>query len=128
MLDEKKLRETCQAGISEDGNSVPLQETKGDAGLDSAVVVDGEDRVNFFVWLLVACSSISGLLFGASSIQFIPLLSVHDHSHTNGPSIVINVCTAVNRLRHWCHLWCARYHRFRSRSNGALLWSKGLLS
>ena len=74
-LDEKKSRETWQdpqAEVSKDGNSDPLQETKDNAGSDSAVVTDGEDRVNFFVWLLVACSSISGLLFGASSIQFIP--------------------------------------------------------
>jgi len=75
MLDEKKSRETSQviqAELSKDGNSDPLQEAKGNAGSDEALVVDGEDRVNFFIWLLVACSSISGLLFGASSIQFIP--------------------------------------------------------
>ncbi|KAL6309485.1 general substrate transporter [Sparassis latifolia] len=29
-----------------------------------AVVVDGEDRTTWFVWLLVCCTSISGLLFG----------------------------------------------------------------
>lgn len=28
------------------------------------VVAEGEERTTFFVWLLVACSSISGLLFG----------------------------------------------------------------
>jgi hypothetical protein len=28
------------------------------------VVAEGEERTSYFVWLLVACSSISGLLFG----------------------------------------------------------------
>lgn len=119
MLDEKKSRETSQdiqAELSKDGNSDPLQEAKGNAGSDDAAFVDGEDRVNFFVWLLVACSSISGLLFGAP--QFIPASRLR--SLTYG---------AVNfRLRYWCHLWCACYHRFRSWSNGALLWSEGLFS
>ena len=30
------------------------------------VVAEGEERTTWFVWLLVLCSSISGLLFGAS--------------------------------------------------------------
>lgn len=34
---------------------------------EMVVVAEGEERTTFFVWLLVACSSISGLLFGASS-------------------------------------------------------------
>lgn len=29
-----------------------------------AVVAEGEERTTFFVWLLVSCSTISGLLFG----------------------------------------------------------------
>lgn len=29
-----------------------------------AVVAEGEERVTWFVWALVACSTISGLLFG----------------------------------------------------------------
>lgn len=71
MQDEKESREKwqdIQVEGTRDSNSDPLEETKDNAGSDS----DGEDRVNFFIWLLVACSSISGLLFGASSIQFIP--------------------------------------------------------
>lgn len=28
------------------------------------VVAEGEERTNYFIWLLVACSTISGLLFG----------------------------------------------------------------
>lgn len=34
------------------------------------VVAEGEERTTFFVWLLVACSSISGLLFGTHYIIF----------------------------------------------------------
>lgn len=29
-----------------------------------AVVAEGEERVTWFVWILVLCSTISGLLFG----------------------------------------------------------------
>jgi MFS transporter, SP family, solute carrier family 2 (myo-inositol transporter), member 13 len=29
-----------------------------------AVVVEGEERTTWFVWILVLCSTISGLLFG----------------------------------------------------------------
>ena len=29
-----------------------------------AVVAEGEERVTWFVWILVICSTISGLLFG----------------------------------------------------------------
>lgn len=98
MLDEKKSRETWEDAPTEvtkdRGHSEPL-ETKGD---DLAIVADGEDRTNFFIWLLVVCSSISGLLFGALT-------------HIWAVDMV-NACAVTDRLRHWCHLWCARYHRF----------------
>lgn len=31
---------------------------------EALVVAEGEERTTWFVWLLVACASISGLLFG----------------------------------------------------------------
>lgn len=31
-----------------------------------AVVAEGEEKTTWFVWILVLCSTISGLLFGAS--------------------------------------------------------------
>lgn len=34
------------------------------------VVAEGEERVTWFIWILIACSSISGLLFGAYSSWF----------------------------------------------------------
>ena len=37
------------------------------------VVAEGEERTTWFVWLLVFCCSISGLLFG-SSILFVLIL------------------------------------------------------
>lgn len=36
------------------------------------VVAEGEERTTWFVWILVLCSTISGLLFGAFSVH--PLL------------------------------------------------------
>lgn len=98
MQDEKESREKwqdIQVEGTRDSNSDPLEETKDNAGSDSAVIADGEDRVNFFIWLLVACSSISGLLFGASSIQFIPAFRLRSlkRSHTMG-------CRCG---RHLCH-------------------------
>jgi len=68
MLDEKKPRgawQDAQADVSQHGHSEPPEETKGGVESGSAVVADGEDRINFFAWLLVACSSIPGFLFGA---------------------------------------------------------------
>ena len=75
MSGEEKSKETLQdvqAELSKHGRSGPLEGTKGEVKPDSVVVADGEDRINFFVWLLVACSSISGLLFG-ESFPFHPL-------------------------------------------------------
>lgn len=34
---------------------------------EAMVVAEGEERTTLFVWLLVACTSISGLLFGQFS-------------------------------------------------------------
>jgi len=39
---------------------------------DAAVIAEGEDHITFYVWLLVACSSISGLLFGNATPNPIP--------------------------------------------------------
>ncbi|RXW24606.1 hypothetical protein EST38_g1204 [Candolleomyces aberdarensis] len=36
------------------------------------VVAEGEERTNYFIWLLVACSTISGLLFGEYSLLTSP--------------------------------------------------------
>lgn len=33
------------------------------------VVAEGEERVTWFIWVLIACSSISGLLFGAHGFR-----------------------------------------------------------
>ena len=35
-----------------------------------AVVAEGEERTTWFVWMLVFCTSISGLLFGMSIAHF----------------------------------------------------------
>ena len=72
MLDEKKSGEKwqdVQAEVSKHDHPDPP--ANGGVELDSAAFADGEDRISFFVWLLVACSSISGLLFGRfSSLYF----------------------------------------------------------
>ena len=36
-----------------------------------AVVAEGEERTTWFVWILVLCSTISGLLFGLLSFRHI---------------------------------------------------------
>lgn len=36
-----------------------------------AVVAEGEERTTWFVWILVMCSTISGLLFGAQCIPYL---------------------------------------------------------
>ena len=119
MLDEKKSGETwqdVQAEVPRHDHSDPL--TNGSVELD--VIAVGEDRVSFFVWLLVACSGISGLLFGEF---FSSRLASGLRSLTS--QCVVNLVNP-NRLRHRRDLWCACYHRFRPWSNGALVWSKGL--
>ena len=74
MSGEKAPRETWQepqVGISpENDHFEPPREPKVDVESDSVIVADGEDRINFFVWILVACSSISGLLFGGFFTPF----------------------------------------------------------
>jgi len=84
MLDEKRSRGTwqdAQADVSQHGHSEPPEETKGGVESGSATVTDGEDGINFFAWLLVACSSISGLLFGAFFDPISCKPSVCDHLH-----------------------------------------------
>ena len=94
MLDEKEPRETWrepQVGISSgNDHSEPPREPKGGVESDSVIVADGEDRTNFFVWILVACSSISGLLFGGFFYPVssnLTLVSPHDPSHFGHPLI-----------------------------------------
>lgn len=69
MVNEKDSRETWHAELSKHDHSDPQEETNGNAESDSVIVADGENRTSLFVWLLVTCSSISGLLFGG----FFPL-------------------------------------------------------
>ena len=46
----------------------------GDDDAEFSIVAEGEDRTTWFVWILVLCCSISGLLFGAfvfSNLRFL---------------------------------------------------------
>jgi hypothetical protein len=63
------------------------------------VVAEGEERTTLFVWLLVSCATISGLLFGESiaMIRCIWLLKL----------------TGKCRLRYRCHFRSSRRHRLR---------------
>ena len=45
-----------------------MQERFSDEFTEAAVVAEGEDKNTWFVWLLVLCTSISGLLFGESGL------------------------------------------------------------
>ena len=86
MLDEKKSGEELQgvqAEVCKDEHSGPLTNGMNVTESDPAIVADGEDRISFFVWLLVACSSISGLLFGKfPRFRF----NLYDRLHRTGPS------------------------------------------
>ena len=55
---------------SSDALDLPVNELA-----ELTVVAEGEERPTFFVWLLVLCCGISGLLFGQPSLRHcIPLL------------------------------------------------------
>jgi hypothetical protein len=59
---------------------------------EEEIVAEGEERTSWFVWLLVLCSAISGLLFGAyphSSFELAPRPYVY--------SWILRACTAKFR-------------------------------
>jgi hypothetical protein len=74
-----------------------------------AVVAEGEERTTWFVWILVTCSTISGLLFGAWR-----RFSYYDSGSLG--------C----RLRHWGHIWCPGDNRIGSGSSESGKWAEGL--
>lgn len=41
-----------------------------------AVIAEGEERTTWFIWLLVCCCTISGLLFGMSALPMTSILYV----------------------------------------------------
>lgn len=41
-----------------------IADLKGGEINEFAVIIEGEEKTTWFVWILVACASISGLLFG----------------------------------------------------------------
>lgn len=63
-----------------------------------AVVAEGEEKTSWFVWTLVTCAAVSGLLFGALSLRVLSAKISHSR-----------------RLRYWCYLWCIGDHRYGSR-------------
>ena len=62
-----------------------------------AVVAEGEERTTWFIWVLIACSSISGLLFGVFLVA---------------PFHLVRRLRLGNwaRIRHWCDFWCSRLY------------------
>lgn len=73
-----------------------------------AVVAEGEERTTWFVWILVMCSTISGLLFGASRC--------FSNSHPGSLGC---------RLRHWRHIRCFGDNRIGLGSPESDKWAKG---
>lgn len=78
IADMKETKERCEArreglqGVSPltherryDEEDIAQLTADGEIS-ELSVVAEGEDRTTWFVWLLVACTSISGLLFGES--------------------------------------------------------------
>ena len=74
-----------------------------------AVVAEGEERTTWFVWILVICSTISGLLFGAW----------RRFSYCDPGSLGC-------RLRHWSHIRCFGDNRIGSGSSESYKWAEGL--
>ena len=56
-----------------------------------AVIAEGEERTTWFVWMLVACTSISGLLFGesrASSLRAVSLITSKATTLVSSPALL----------------------------------------
>jgi SP family myo-inositol transporter-like MFS transporter 13 len=73
MISEEKVgrrlndpKASADGSVSED-NSLRdvLRDIDSGEINELAVVAEGEERTTWFVWILVMCSTISGLLFGA---------------------------------------------------------------
>ena len=62
----EKSTTTVTPGDAKDRGVVDVQEVSTEGIDELAVVAEGEERTTWFVWILVACSTISGLLFGTS--------------------------------------------------------------
>lgn len=64
-IDEKHSA-THRASLEKDNDLADLVRDIDTGEINElAVVAEGEERTTWFVWILVACSTISGLLFGA---------------------------------------------------------------
>ena len=66
-----KLRSNKSSNLEKTDREVSYIETEDISQLNAAgelselaVVAEGEDKTSWFIWLLVLCTSISGLLFG----------------------------------------------------------------
>lgn len=54
---DKASDNQLEAALAEQTNAGEISEL--------TVVAEGEESVTWFIWMLIACSSVSGLLFGA---------------------------------------------------------------
>jgi SP family myo-inositol transporter-like MFS transporter 13 len=81
---------------------------------EAAVVAEGEEKTTWFVWALVCCCSVSGLLFGAFTCDILIL--------------VVPCSRPWIRLRHWCHLWRSSQHWNRFGWPSAYQWPQGMFS
>ncbi|KAL0945877.1 hypothetical protein HGRIS_012160 [Hohenbuehelia grisea] len=67
-MDDRSIRKGSSEDEKERGVRADLQDVISDIDDNEinelAVVAEGEERTSWFVWILVACSTISGLLFG----------------------------------------------------------------
>lgn len=74
-LDEKRVSkpgtslEKVLTNVDIDINEVILDAETGEIN-ELAVVAEGEERTTWFIWMLIGCCTISGLLFGESYQQF----------------------------------------------------------
>ena len=97
-------------GDVKDRDMVDVVQDVSCEGIDElAVAAEGEERTTWFVWVLVACSTISGLLFGASRAHLAFRFTIE---------LPIRL-----RLRYRCHIRRSGHHWIRPGSRTFIQWT-----
>ena len=65
---EKREAKTTDGYVEPLGDDIAKKIAAGEI-FELVLVAEGEERTTWFIWLLVFCSSISGLLFGQSNFS-----------------------------------------------------------
>ena len=71
---EKREVKTRDGYVEPLGDNIAKKIAAGEIS-ELVLVAEGEERTTWFVWLLVICSSISGLLFGQSGLSVLATIT-----------------------------------------------------